>query len=70
MHRVVGAALVGMTLLVAGAMPSLAATVRITVNGTPITDVQIQQRLALMKLENRSGQQAAEDELINEVLEM
>jgi peptidyl-prolyl cis-trans isomerase SurA len=70
MHRVVGAALVGMTLLMAGAVPSFAATVRITVNGTPITDVQIQQRLALMKIENRSGEKAAEDELINEALEM
>lgn len=70
MHRVVGAALLGMTLLMAGAMPSSAASVRITVDGTPITDVQIQQRLALMKLENRSGEKAAEDELINEALEL
>lgn len=68
MHRVIGAALFGLTLLLAA--PANAATVKITVNGTPITDVQIAQRLALMKLENRSGQKAAMDELVNEALEM
>jgi peptidyl-prolyl cis-trans isomerase SurA len=68
MHRVIGAALIGLTLLVAA--PANAATVKITVNGTPITDVQISQRLALMKLENRTGAKAAQDELVNEALEL
>ncbi|MBN9306472.1 MAG: hypothetical protein BGO82_20475 [Devosia sp. 67-54] len=68
MHRVIGAALLSLTLLVAA--PAGAATVKITVNGTPITDVQISQRLALMKLENRSGSKAAQDELVNEALEV
>ena len=68
MHRVLGAVLLGLTLLLAA--PVEAATVKVTVNGTPITDVQIAQRLALMKLENRSGAQTAQDELINEALEM
>jgi len=68
MHRVIGAALIGLTLL--GAAPASAATVKITVNGTPITDVQISQRLALMKLENRAGAKAAQDELVNEALQL
>jgi peptidyl-prolyl cis-trans isomerase SurA len=68
MQRVIGAVLLSLTLLAAA--PAGAATVKITVNGTPITDVQISQRLALMKLENRSGSKAAQDELINEALEL
>jgi len=68
LHRVIGAALIGLTLLVAA--PAGAATVKISVNGTPITDVQISQRLALMKLENRSGAKAAQDELVNEALQV
>ena len=59
MKRVLGAVLLGLTLL--AAVPAGAATVKITVNGTPITDVQISQRMALMKLENRTGQKAAID---------
>jgi len=70
MHRVMGAVLLGLGLLLAAAGPVSAASVKVTVNGTPITDVQIAQRIALMKLENRSGAQAAQDELINETLEM
>ena len=70
MHRVLGAVLFGLSLLLVAAGPVSAASVRVSVNGTPITDVQIAQRLALMKLENRSGAKAAQDELINEALEM
>jgi len=70
MHRVVGAVLIGLTLLLAAAAPAAAATVKVTVNGVPITDVQISQRLALMRLEKRDGQKAATDELINEALEL
>ncbi|MDB5507194.1 MAG: hypothetical protein JWR75_1832 [Devosia sp.] len=43
-----------------------AATVKITVNDTPITDVQISQRAALLKLEGKKG--GAQEELINEAL--
>ena len=46
-----------------------AASVVVKVNGQAITDVQVTERLALMKLEHRSGQKAAVDELINEALE-
>lgn len=68
MHRVIGAALIGLTLLVAA--PASAATVKISVNGTPITDVQISQRQALMKLEKGGSAKAAQDELINEALQL
>ena len=47
-----------------------AASVVVKVNGQAITDVQVTERLALMKLEHRSGQKAAVDELINEALEV
>jgi peptidyl-prolyl cis-trans isomerase SurA len=70
MHRVVGAVLLGMTLLLTAAAPASAATVKVSVNGAPITDVQISQRLALMRLEKRDGQKAAMDELVNEALEL
>jgi peptidyl-prolyl cis-trans isomerase SurA len=68
MHRVLGAVLLGLTLLLAA--PAGAATVKVTVNGTPITDVQISQRVALMKLEHRGSQKDATDELINEALQV
>jgi peptidyl-prolyl cis-trans isomerase SurA len=45
-----------------------AAAVAITVNGQPISDVQVDQRLKLFKLEGRSGTKAAQDELINEAI--
>lgn len=50
----------------ASAAPTLAATVKVSVNGSPITDVQISQRLRLFQLEGKSGQTAARDELVNE----
>jgi peptidyl-prolyl cis-trans isomerase SurA len=69
MLRVLGAMIVGVTMLMFVA-PSEAATVKITVNGTPITDIQIAQRMALLKLERRSSQKAAIEELVNETLEI
>lgn len=69
MHRVLSALVVSLALLFAVAAAE-AATVRVKVNGDPITDIQIAQRLSLMKLEGKSGQQAATDELINEALEL
>ncbi|MBI4921364.1 MAG: peptidylprolyl isomerase [Devosia nanyangense] len=70
MLRVLGAFVLGLALLVAAVAPADAATVKITVNGEPITDIQISQRLALMKLERRSGQKLAIEELVNEALEI
>ena len=49
--------------------PAQAATVKITVNGQPITDIQIAQRLALLKLEHKNDPKEATTELINEALE-
>lgn len=69
MHRVLGAMLVGLTLLLSAA-PASAATVKIQVNGQPISDLQISQRLALFKIEGKKGQQTAMDELVNEALEL
>ena len=69
MLRVLGALLIGLTMIVA-AVPAGAATVKVKVNGQAITDVQISQRLALHKLEGKSSSKAATDELINEALQM
>jgi peptidyl-prolyl cis-trans isomerase SurA len=62
----------GFALLLAAAAPVLAAGVKVTVNETPISDVQIAQRAKLMQLEHHPGNltKAATDELINEALEM
>ena len=69
MHRVLSALVVSLALLFAMATAE-AATVKIKVNGDPITDIQISQRQSLMKLEGKSSQQAAMDELVNEALEL
>jgi peptidyl-prolyl cis-trans isomerase SurA len=68
MNRVLSALVVGLMLLLVA--PAEAATVKIKVNGDPITDIQISQRLALMKLERKGGTKAAQDELVNEALEL
>ncbi|HWA18603.1 MAG TPA: SurA N-terminal domain-containing protein [Devosia sp.] len=49
-------------------VPALAASIAVTVNGEGITDLQVARRLALFKLEGKSGQKTAQDELINEML--
>lgn len=68
MLRVLSAMLLGLTLLLA-AVPAQAANV-VTVNGTPITDVQLAQRLALHKIEGKSNRTNALNELINEALQI
>ncbi len=68
--RAAAAAMVGLVLTVALAAPSLAATV-VTVNGTPITDTQVDQRLRLFSMEgNKTGRKGATDQLIDEALQM
>lgn len=67
--RVLGAVLVSVAMLLLVA-PAEAATVKITVNGTVITDIQISQRLALLRLERRGTQKAAIEELIKEALQV
>ncbi|HEX4296515.1 MAG TPA: SurA N-terminal domain-containing protein [Devosia sp.] len=70
MLRVLGALALAFGLAMA-VSPTLAATVKVTVNGEPITDVQIAARFALLHLEHRDGPgpKAAVDELVNEQLE-
>jgi peptidyl-prolyl cis-trans isomerase SurA len=49
-------------------VPAGAASIKVTVNGTPITDIQVSQRLKLFQLEGRSGNKAATEELVDEAL--
>lgn len=70
LQRAIGAILVGLTLVLASAVPSLAATV-VTVNGTPITDVQVDQRIRLLRLEgNNAGRNGALEQLITEAIQV
>jgi peptidyl-prolyl cis-trans isomerase SurA len=61
--------LLGMTLLFS-AVSAEAATAVVTVNGQPITDVQVAQRLALFKIEGKNKRADAVNELINEALQI
>ena len=71
MKRASSALFLGLAMALAALSPAMAAGVRLTVDGTPISDVQIQQRAKLLALEHHGGnlQKAAEDELVNEILE-
>lgn len=60
--------LVGLMIAWSAALPAGAATIKVSVNGTPITDFQIAQRIKLLQLEGRGGTKAATDELIDEAL--
>ena len=69
--RTAGAMLIGAMLTMTAALPAMAQTVRVTVNSTPITDVQISQRVKLFALEgNAGGQKGATDQLITEAIQM
>jgi peptidyl-prolyl cis-trans isomerase SurA len=70
LRRITGALFLGLTLATAAVIPSMAATV-VTVNGTPVTDVQIDQRLRLFQMEgNRTGRKGATEQLITEAIQM
>lgn len=69
MLRFLGAMLLGFTLVIS-AVTAEAATAVVTVNGQPITDVQVSQRLALYKIEGKGNRAAAVNELINEALQV
>lgn len=70
-RRMVGAAIAGVMLTVAAALPAAAQNVRVTVDGTPITDMQVSQRVRLFALEgNKTGTQGATDQLITEAIQM
>jgi peptidyl-prolyl cis-trans isomerase SurA len=69
MLRFLGAMLLGFT-LVFSAVTAQAATAVVTVNGQPITDVQVAQRLALYKIEGKGNRTTAVNELVNEALQI
>jgi peptidyl-prolyl cis-trans isomerase SurA len=58
------------TFLAITALPAAAATMVVQVNGQSITDVQVAQRLGLLRIEGKNNRQAAIDELINEALQL
>ena len=69
--RAVGALIVGVMLSMASAVPTLAQTVKVTVNGTPITDLQISQRVKLFALEgNAGGTKGATEQLVDEAMQL
>ena len=66
MLRLIAAMLIGLTLSV---MPALAAT-KVTVNGVPISDIEIAQRSKLLQLEGGGGTKKAMEQLIDEQLQI
>lgn len=69
--RIAGAVIIGTMLSVTAALPAFAQSVRVTVNGTPITDTQISQRVKLFALEgNSGGLKGATEQLITEAIQM
>lgn len=70
MRRATSAMILGLVLATASALPSFAATI-VTVNGTAISDVQVDQRLRLFNMEgNKTGRKGATDQLITEAIQM
>lgn len=69
MRGALKALLIGATIALLAVAPASAA-VKVTVNGTPISDIQISQRIKLLQLEGRSGSKAATEELIDEAIMM
>ena len=70
LQRAVGALILGLVLVTVSTLPSFAGTV-VTVNGTAITDVQVDQRLRLFRMEgNNTGRKGATDQLITEAIQM
>jgi len=62
---------IGVVLSLAAAFPAMAQSVRVTVNGTPVTDLQIAARVKLFALEgNNGGSRGATEQLINEALQV
>jgi len=69
MVRKFAALFLGLVMAAGLAAPALAA-VKVMVNGTPITDVQISQRVKLLALEGGGGAKGATEQLINEVIQI
>nr|WP_314260609.1 SurA N-terminal domain-containing protein [uncultured Devosia sp.] len=69
--RAASAVIVGALLTMCAAMPAVAQNVRATVNGTPITDMQVAQRQRLFQMEGNSGGSAgALKQLVDEAIQM
>jgi peptidyl-prolyl cis-trans isomerase SurA len=69
--RAASAMVVGVILSLGAAMPALAQSVRVTVNGTPITDMQVAQRVKLFAIEgNSGGTRGATEQLIDEAIQV
>ncbi|SEP72349.1 periplasmic chaperone for outer membrane proteins SurA [Devosia sp. YR412] len=69
--RAAGAMILGAMLTLGAALPSVAQQgVRVTVNGTPVTDLQVAQRQKLFALEgNNGGSKGALEQLIDEAIQ-
>lgn len=69
--RAASALLVGAALTFSAALPTFAQGVKVTVDGTPITDMQVSQRMKLFVLEgNKTGTKGATEQLIDEAIQM
>lgn len=70
LRRACGAMFLGLALAFTAASPSMAATV-VTVNGEPISDLQVDQRLRLFRMEgNNTGRNGALEQLIDEAIQL
>jgi len=69
-RRALGAMFIGLALTLGGIAPAVAATV-VTVNGEPISDIQVDQRLRLFRMEgNNTGRSGATQQLITEAIQI
>ncbi len=69
-RRALGAMFIGLALTLGVISPAFAATV-VTVNGEPISDVQIDQRLRLFRIEgNNTGRNGATQQLVTEAIQL
>lgn len=69
-RRAAAALFIGLMVATSTALPAFAATVA-TVNGEPITDMQVDQRLRLFSMEgNRTGRNGALEQLITEAIQL
>lgn len=70
-RRAASAMIVGAILTIGAAVPAVAQAARVTVNGTPITDLQVAQRQKLFALEGSSGgSKGATEQLIDEAIQI
>jgi peptidyl-prolyl cis-trans isomerase SurA len=70
LRRAFGAIILGLALVVSSVAPAMAATV-VTVNGEPISDIQVDQRLRLFRMEgNNTGRNGALEQLIDEAIQV